>query len=123
MNDCCTACILTMKTIFLDVNYVLFDKQTLLSYRHHHGTSFKEVFHQKVESLHDKCIRCVALFSPKSLRRSRSVCSGTSSDGLRAALMGPFHKNNGRSKYAGPDLPMERKDSIKGMTRLVKILK
>ena len=103
-----------MKTILLDENYVLFDKQTLLSYRHHRDHSLKEVVTNTIENFQQKCI---ALLSPKSLRRSRSICSSSAPDGIRAALMGPCHKSTGRNKFSGPEILMERKNSIKGMTR------
>jgi len=57
-------------------------------------------------------------------RRSRSICSGRASEEIRAALMGPCQKGSSKprdSKFNGTNMLMERKRSLKGMTRPVSV--
>lgn len=108
-----------MRTELIDENYVLFDKQTLREYATcSRNGSLKRSMSESLFTLKDKCFKYVSIISPAASRRGRSL-RGDSTDDVRSALMHSSQKSSkhSRRKFAGPDILMERRKSIKGMTR------
>lgn len=108
-----------MKSVILDENHVLFDKESLEHYSRNDVT-LKQTFSSTLDYIQ---LKCLALLSPRHMIRSRSICSGGASEEIRAALMGPCQKGSSKprdSKFNGTNMLMERKRSLKGMTRYYK---
>jgi len=109
-------------TELIDENNVLFDKQTLRNYNNPDmNNNDNSLFRRSLSftNIHRKCSRLLNLTSPRLHRRGQQEKEGVSL--MSTSATSSFQQKIGGSRlkkrFSGPDILMERRKSLKGMTR------
>ena len=106
-------------TELIDENNVLFDKQTLRKYNNPGMNNNDNSLIRRslsFNNIHRKCSRLLNLTSPHLLRRGQQEKEGVS---LMSTCQPKTGGNRLKKRFSGPDISMERRKSLKGMTRFV----